>query len=53
MIRIVWALVLALTVPASAADEPYPTRPVTIVNPFPPGGLADLTGRPLAAAMER
>jgi len=44
-------LALATAVPAGA-DEPYPTRPVTIVNPFPPGGLADLTGRPLAAAME-
>jgi len=35
------------------ADEQYPTRPITLVNPFPPGGLADLTGRPLAAALER
>jgi tripartite-type tricarboxylate transporter receptor subunit TctC len=44
---------LVLTVSGASADEPYPARPVTIVNPFPPGGLADLTGRPLAAAMER
>lgn len=26
---------------------------MTIVNPFPPGGQAALTGRPLAAALER
>jgi tripartite-type tricarboxylate transporter receptor subunit TctC len=38
---------------ASAADETFPNRPITIINPFPPGGLADLTGRPLAAAMEK
>jgi tripartite-type tricarboxylate transporter receptor subunit TctC len=38
---------------AAGAQEPFPTRPITIVNAFPPGGLADLTGRPLAAAMER
>jgi tripartite-type tricarboxylate transporter receptor subunit TctC len=44
---------LVLTATGSRADEPYPARPITIVNPFPPGGLADLTGRPLAAAMER
>jgi len=45
-------LALALVAPA-AADEPFPSRPITMVNAFPPGGLADLTGRPLAAAMER
>jgi tripartite-type tricarboxylate transporter receptor subunit TctC len=48
------AAVVALAAgPAVAADEAFPTRPITIVNPFPPGGLADLTGRPLAAAMEK
>src|SRR5688572_8377974 len=36
-----------------SAQEPFPTRPVTIVNPFPPGGQADLTARPLASALER
>ncbi|HEV8616080.1 MAG TPA: tripartite tricarboxylate transporter substrate binding protein [Methylomirabilota bacterium] len=36
-----------------AAQEQFPNRPLTIVNPFPPGGQADLTGRPLAAALER
>jgi tripartite-type tricarboxylate transporter receptor subunit TctC len=37
----------------AGADEPFPNRPVTIVNPFPPGGQADLTGRPLAASLEK
>jgi len=37
--------------PASAQDA-YPTRAITFVNPFPPGGVADVIGRPLAAALE-
>lgn len=36
--------------PAFAQD--YPTRPVTIINPFPPGGASDVVTRPLAAALE-
>jgi len=43
-------LTLAGTV---AAQDAYPTRPVTIVSPYPPGGAADLTARPLAPALER
>src|SRR5918992_106018 len=35
------------------AQEKYPDRPITIVAPFPPGGVADLTARPVAAAMEK
>jgi tripartite-type tricarboxylate transporter receptor subunit TctC len=48
----VLALILSFTGPA-VADEPFPSRAITIVNPFPPGGQADLSGRPLAAALER
>lgn len=35
------------------ADEPYPTRPIQVIVPFPPGGVADLVGRPFASALEK
>jgi len=40
-------------VSAAAAQEAFPSRPITMVAPFPPGGVADLTARPVAAAMEK
>ena len=43
----------AATLKASfAQDAAYPTRAIVLVNPFPPGGAADVVGRPLAAVME-
>src|SRR5688572_30424708 len=43
-----------LAIPAvTCAQESYPVRPITMIVPFPPGGVADTTGRPMAAALEK
>lgn len=53
MRRVMAAAAAVLLASAAWAQEPYPTRPITLVAPFPPGGIADLTARPVAAAMEK
>ena len=37
----------------AVAQGAWPTRAITMVVPFPPGGLADLVARPVAEAMSR
>ena len=41
-----------LNVRPGEAQAAYPTRAVTIINPFPPGGAADVVARPLASVLE-
>jgi tripartite-type tricarboxylate transporter receptor subunit TctC len=36
-----------------AAQEVYPAKPIALVVPFPPGGVADIVARPVADAMSR
>ena len=42
---------LAAFAPAAHAEEPFPSRPITLVVPFPPGGSADIIGRILGKQM--
>jgi tripartite-type tricarboxylate transporter receptor subunit TctC len=44
---------LALLAAAAAHAQEYPTKPISMVVAFPPGGVAELVGRPLAASMEK
>jgi len=45
--------VLLFTAASALAQDSYPSKPITMVVPFPPGGVADIVGRPLAAQMEK
>jgi tripartite-type tricarboxylate transporter receptor subunit TctC len=47
------AALLALAAVPAAAQEAFPTRSITMIVPFPPGGVADITARPTAVVMEK
>ncbi len=47
------ALTAAAAVLPTFAQDAYPSKPVTMLVPFPPGGVADTVGRPVAEAMAR
>jgi tripartite-type tricarboxylate transporter receptor subunit TctC len=52
MKRLVAVVVFALVAVTGALAQNYPTRPILMIVPFPPGGLADAVGRPVAEAMQ-
>ncbi len=53
MLRKLLAAALIGAAPFAYAQDAYPTKPITMIVPFPPGGVADIVGRPLAATMEK
>ena len=46
------AAATALATRPAFADDAYPSHAITFINPFPPGGAADVVGRPIAAVLE-
>ena len=46
------AAAAALALKPAFGQDAYPSRPVTLINPFPPGGAVDVVARPFAAVME-
>ena len=56
-IRIAVLILALLTVlaglPGMASADSYPSRPISVIIPFPPGGVAELTARPLLSVMEK
>jgi tripartite-type tricarboxylate transporter receptor subunit TctC len=53
ILRFAFAVAFLFSAALAAAQESYPAHPVTLVVPFPPGGVADIVGRPFADALSR
>ena len=53
MKRCLFAALFALAAAPAFAQDAFPSRPITMIVPFPPGGVADITARPTSAAMEK
>ncbi len=51
--RLLTAAACLLAALPAVAQEAFPSRPISMIVAFPPGGVADITGRPTAAAMEK
>ena len=49
---ILWSLLL-VAAGSAAAQSSWPDKPITMIVPFPPGGVADTVARPVAEALGR
>jgi tripartite-type tricarboxylate transporter receptor subunit TctC len=48
-----FAAALSVVPGHAVAQAAFPTKPITMIVPFPAGGLADIVARPVAEAMSR
>jgi tripartite-type tricarboxylate transporter receptor subunit TctC len=51
VVKLVACLLAALSVATATADETYPSKPIRIIVPFPPGGGTDIVSRTVAAKL--
>jgi tripartite-type tricarboxylate transporter receptor subunit TctC len=47
------SLLLSLALPLAAAAQSFPSRPITVVVPYPPGSTSDLLPRAIAPLMSQ
>jgi tripartite-type tricarboxylate transporter receptor subunit TctC len=52
-VTLLFAATLALFGIGAAAAQTYPSRPITVIAPFPPGGPSDALARILSGPLER
>jgi tripartite-type tricarboxylate transporter receptor subunit TctC len=52
MKKLMAIVVFALVAATGAGAQNYPTRPILLIVPYPPGGLSDAVARPMAEAMQ-
>jgi tripartite-type tricarboxylate transporter receptor subunit TctC len=53
MLRLISTLLIALALPAACLAQDYPSRPIHLIIPFPPGGVADVIARPIADKLSK
>ena len=46
-------IVLSLSIVSASLSADYPTKPITLINPMPPGGTLDLQARAYATVAEK